>query len=145
MTLAKISLQCILKSDQKLLYTKKVYFGKKGIVFFIILGEGVGRREGDLSPLSSPLNPPMNLLTQLANHLLTLIYFSNRKLQKQPPEMFCKKGVFRNFAKFTGKHLCQSHFCLHIKKETLAQVLSCEFYEISKNTFLYRTPLVAVS
>ena len=26
------------------------------------------------------------------------------------PEMFCKKGVLRNFAKFTGKHLCQSLF-----------------------------------
>ena len=22
--------------------------------------------------------------------------------------MFCKKGVFKNFSKFTGKHLCQS-------------------------------------
>ena len=32
-----------------------------------------------------------------------------------------------------------------IKKETLAQVFSCEFYEISKNTFSYRTPLVAAS
>ena len=28
-----------------------------------------------------------------------------------------------------------------IKKETLAQVFSCEFCEISKNTFFYRTPL----
>ena len=27
-------------------------------------------------------------------------------LQKQPPEVFCKKSVLRNFAKFTGKHLC---------------------------------------
>ena len=26
--------------------------------------------------------------------------------------------------------------CNFIKKETLAQVFSCEFYEISKNTFL---------
>ena len=26
------------------------------------------------------------------------------------PEVFCKKGVLRNFAKFTGKHLCQSLF-----------------------------------
>ena len=26
------------------------------------------------------------------------------------PEVFCKKVVFRNFAKFTGKHLCQSLF-----------------------------------
>ena len=27
-----------------------------------------------------------------------------------------------------------------IKKRTLAQVFSCEFYEISQNTFSYRTP-----
>ena len=26
------------------------------------------------------------------------------------PEVFCKKGVLRNFSKFTGKHLCQSLF-----------------------------------
>ena len=31
-------------------------------------------------------------------------------MQKQPPEMFFKKGVLRNFAKLTGKHLCQSLF-----------------------------------
>ena len=24
------------------------------------------------------------------------------------PEVFCKKGVLKNFGKFTGKHLCQS-------------------------------------
>ena len=29
-----------------------------------------------------------------------------------------------------------------IKKETLAQIFSCEFREISKNTFSYRTPPV---
>ena len=32
-----------------------------------------------------------------------------------------------------------------IKKETLAHVFSCEFCEISKNIFSYRTPLVAAS
>ena len=26
------------------------------------------------------------------------------------PEVFCKKGALKNFAKFTGKHLCQSPF-----------------------------------
>ena len=26
------------------------------------------------------------------------------------PEVFCKKGVLKNFTKFTGKHLCQSLF-----------------------------------
>ena len=30
-------------------------------------------------------------------------------LQKQPPQVFCVKGVLRKFAKFTRKHLCQSH------------------------------------
>ena len=30
-------------------------------------------------------------------------------------------------------------------KETLAQVFSCEFCKISKNTFFHRTPLVAAS
>ena len=67
--------------------------------------------------------------------------------------MFWEKGVLRNFAKFIGKHLYQSLFsnkvagaaCNFIKKETLAQVFSCEFCEISKNTFFYRTPLVTAS
>ena len=55
-----------------------------------------------------------------------------------------KKGLLRNCAKFTGKHLCLRLFfnkavglstCNFIEKETLIQVLSCEFCEISKNTF----------
>ena len=28
-----------------------------------------------------------------------------------PPELFYKKGVLKNFTKFTAKHLCQSLFC----------------------------------
>ena len=31
-------------------------------------------------------------------------------VQKQPPECSVNKGVLRNFAKFTGKHLCQCRF-----------------------------------
>ena len=30
--------------------------------------------------------------------------------QEQPLEVFCKKVALRNFAKFTGKHLCQRLF-----------------------------------
>ena len=33
--------------------------------------------------------------------------------------------------------------CDFIKNKTLAQVFSCEFWEISNNTFSYRTPPVA--
>ena len=57
------------------------------------------------------------------------------------PEVFCEKSVLRIFTQSTGKHLCQSLFfnkvagLNFIKKETLAQVFSCEFCEISKNTF----------
>ena len=32
-----------------------------------------------------------------------------------------------------------------LKNESLAQMFSCEFCEMSKNTFSYRTPLVAAS
>ena len=35
---------------------------------------------------------------------------SRLKPQKQPLKLFCEKGVLRNFANFTGKHLCQSVF-----------------------------------
>ena len=31
-------------------------------------------------------------------------------IQKQSPRGVLKKGVLRNFAKFTGKHLCQRLF-----------------------------------
>ena len=67
--------------------------------------------------------------------------------------MFCYKGAPKNFAKFTGKHLCQSIFFNKvpdsaynfIKKETLAPVFSCELSGIFKNTFFYRTRPVAAS
>ena len=32
------------------------------------------------------------------------------KYRSSRPEVFCKKSVFRNFTKFTGKHLYQSLF-----------------------------------
>ena len=40
-------------------------------------------------------------------------------------EVFCKGGFFvlRNFAKFTGKHLCKRQ--KKKKKKSMAQVFSC--------------------
>ena len=71
--------------------------------------------------------------------MITFINESSR------PEVFCKKGVLKNFTKFTVKHLCQSLFflCYFIKKETLALMFPCEFSEIFNNNFCYTTPLVA--
>ena len=64
------------------------------------------------------------------------------------PGVFSKIDVLRNFPKFTIKYLRKSFLnkaCNFIKKETLTQVFSCKFYEISKNNFFYRTPPVAAS
>ena len=70
------------------------------------------------------------------------------------PNVFCKKCVLTTFAKFTEKHLCQGLFfekfvsfglATLIKLDALADVVSCEFSKNFKNTFFYRTPVVAVS
>ena len=63
---------------------------------------------------------------------IAFVSVTHHKNQNQPPEVFHKKDVFKNFAKFKGKHLCQRLF---FRKETAAQVFSCEFSEIFKNTF----------
>ena len=74
--------------------------------------------------------------------------------QKHPPEVFCRKGVLRSFAKFTGKHLCHGHFfnkvaglwpAIFFKKKALVQVFSCEFCKISKNIFSTEHPQTTAS
>ena len=58
--------------------------------------------------------------------------------KEQSAEVFYKKNVLKNFAKFTGKHMCQSLFLMKlqaeafnfIKKETLVQVFSYEFCKV---------------
>ena len=84
----------------------------------------------------------------LFNVLLTGEFYkllSHFHFRKQLSGGFCKIGVLQNFAKFTGKHTCQSLFLKKgaglrpetlLKKETLAQVFSCEFCGIFflKNT-----------
>ena len=56
-----------------------------------------------------------------------------------------KRGVLRNFGKFTGKHLCQNLFLDKVAGQWHSQVFSCQFSEISNNTFSHGTPLVAAS
>ena len=68
-------------------------------------------------------------------------------------KVFCKKGVLKNFARFTGKHLCQCLFFNKVaglspasllKKETLAQVFSGQFVKFLRTPFC-RTLLMAAS
>ena len=44
-------------------------------------------------------------ILRVCNNEIRIILFRSSR-----PEVFCKKGVLRNFTKFTGKHLCQSLF-----------------------------------
>ena len=70
----------------------------------------------------------------------------SHKFRSSRPDVFSRKGVLGNFTKFTGKHLCQSfRFNKFAGQETLTQVFSCKFCEISKNTFSYGTPPVGAS
>ena len=57
------------------------------------------------------------------------------------------KKVFLEISQNSQENTCArvSFLINFIKKETLVQVLSCKFCEISKNTFFNRTPLVAAS
>ena len=60
----------------------------------------------------------LRVLLSLLNRFHTLIYFyllsDLRWLQKKPPEVFFKKGVFYNYAIFTGKRLCWGLFLIKL-------------------------------
>ena len=80
----------------------------------------------------------------------TWIYFCwsfQSFLKKQPPEVFYKKSIPKNFGKFTWKHLFQNLFLINrpqtwnfIKKETLTKVFSTGFCKAFRKNIFYRTP-----
>ena len=83
----------------------------------------------------SPINF-VRVLMQLQKVALETVVHQNSSSHRS---YSVRKGVLRNFAKFTEKQLSKAcNNCLRpatLLKETLAQVFSCEFCEISKNTF----------
>ena len=69
--------------------------------------------------------------------MLNLMLFSRYRSSR--PEVFCKK-VFLKFSQNSQENTCVRvsfliKFNKVVKKETLAQVFSCEFCEIFKNSF----------
>ena len=89
--------------------------------------------------------------------------YIHKKVQEMLSGNAIRKGGLKYFAKFTGKHLCQNLFfnevaclgvssimfsttllkrdsqaCSFMKKETLAQVISCEFFEIFRRTLFLK-------
>ena len=89
------------------------------------------------------------------------IYRNTRKRQlnvfknditKSVPWRYSIKKLFLEISQNSPDNNCaktyfliklQASACAFIKKETLAQVFSCEFWKISKNIFSYGTPLMA--
>ena len=95
---------------------------------------------------------PVNIAKFLYKHLFSRTYLrttvsalwkfgdlqfwrKNQISRSSRMEVFCRKGVLENSAKFIGKHLCW----------TPAKIFSYEFCEIFKKTFTYRTPQLAAS
>ena len=87
---------------------------------------------------------------QINSALNMTIFIHHRSIR---PDVFCKKGVLRNFAKFTGKHLCQSIFfnkvadrsATLLKKRLWHRCFPVNFAKFLRTPFFHRTPLVAAS
>ena len=85
--------------------------------------------------------------------LIFVFFFRYICLRSSCQEVFCEKGVLRNFTKSTRKHLCQVSFLIKLqtwpvpllKKRLWHRCFPVNFSEISKNTSFYRLPLVAAS
>ena len=73
--------------------------------------------------------------------------------------MFCKKGVLKNFANFTGKNLCQNLILIKFhafrererdrererERDSNGKVNSCKILEIFKNTYFEEHQLTYAS
>ena len=54
-------------------------------------------------------------------------------MKKQPPEVFCKKIVFKNFAKVPGKKLCRSLFINKVESLKKTDSNTSVFLQILQN------------
>ena len=88
------------------------------------------------------LNVVVTFMLQLFNN--------NRETLAKPvtcrssrPEVFCRKGVLRNFTKFTGKHLCHSLFfnkVAVIKKRLWRRCFPVNFMKFLRTHFFTEHP-----
>ena len=74
----------------------------------------------------------------------------SKEIMQPPPDKSWRKFLYGDTPEYTEavaprcsvkKVFCRP--CNFIKKETFTQVFSCEYREISKNTFFSKTPAVA--
>ena len=89
-------------------------------------------------------------LSNINKETLCKIYWLAQLHKSSRSEVFCKKGILRKFAKFVGKHLCESFFLNKVAglylKRLWHRCFSVNFVKfLSKITFSYRTPPVTAS
>ena len=76
---------------------------------------------------------------------------TNWKCRKQQPNVFYKKGAFKSFTIFTGKHHCHSLFFHKVaglgpsKRQILDRCFPMNFLKILRTPFFYRKPPAAFS
>ena len=78
-----------------------------------------------------------NLICSSWCFFVLILYSSNYMTQKQPLEVFYKEKVFLEILQHSQEKTCArvSFLIKFIKKETMAQMFSCEFCEFFTNTF----------
>ena len=82
------------------------------------------------------------------NDQMTVKIALGKRCRSSRPDVFCKKGVLRNFTKFTGKHLCQSLFFNKVaglrpetllKKRLLHRCFPLNFGKFLRTPYLHNT------
>ena len=94
----------------------------------------------------------------IENFIFCAVYklatFRTAIFRNSRPEVFCKIGALRNFAKLTGKHLCQRLFFNKVaglgsttllKKILWHRCFPANFAKFLRTPFFLRTPAVAAS
>ena len=72
-------------------------------------------------------------------HWIQVIFATTKSIHflngSSRPEVLCKKGVLRNFTKFTGKHLCQSLYFLKLQQRIWHRCFYVNFMRFLRTPF----------
>ena len=71
----------------------------------------------ELTPFENDIN---ELVSEIKFRKTKTVSVGDSKKEKQPPEVIYRKGVLKNFANLTGKHLCWRLFLIKFQ--------ACSFY-----------------
>ena len=99
------------------------------------------------SPVTNCLRPALHLSDSKGQFQVSIEILGVRtdEVQKQPPWVFYEKDVLKNFAKLTGKHLCQIPFLIKpqpailLKKRVWQRSFPMDFVNLLRTPFFQNT------